>query len=621
MPNTTVLHRLFAATLLTASLGLAACGMSDDGTDIRTWDEFQSEARREFEGHVSYVVDGDMPVSLDELRAFYDQQIAGSVPIEKSVVRRTLNRDDVWSAQHKRDLTYCIGDDFGSYKWRAVYEMKEATRAWEAVADVRFRYLPSHDAGCTGVNTAVTFAVRPWTEPGACSPFPSGGGCVPRTLVINYPDYDNDVERRNRAPNLSTLGVFRHELGHLLGLVHEHGRNAAGGCFEHVDRRELTAYDPGSVMHYPWCGGVRLSDWSITDLDADGIRALYGARHRAATPGTVAVAARHADVQDVVWIAPNGSVRRASWQSGAWTTAQLAPPGSAAVDGGISIVSRVPNHYEVVWIGPDGSVRGAWWYEGGAWNLYTLAPAGSASTTAGVTAISRISNSMDVFWVSPAGAVSTAWWYEGGGPWQRSTITAAGAASTTSGVLALSRIPMHLELIWPTPDGAVRAASWYEGAPWETRTVAGSYSVAAGATIGGIALTPETMKVLWVTRLGGIGGATWTVHGFTWQLFAVPDAEQVSTNGGVSMIARHPTTEEAYWVDDSGRVHGAYELDGEWASGAQIGADAARTTSSVASLSRRSSHQELFFITPAGGLDGALWDVNRRTWTRYGIAP
>jgi hypothetical protein len=84
-------------------------------------------------------------------------------------------------------------------------------------------------------------------------------------------------------------GIFRHELGHVLGLRHETNRFEAVAqygrqCFEDAWFRTLTAFDDQSVMTTPGCMGdaIKNTNLSISPLDAEGIRILYDA-----TPSTV----------------------------------------------------------------------------------------------------------------------------------------------------------------------------------------------------------------------------------------------------------------------------------------------------------------------------------------------
>ena len=73
----------------------------------------------------------------------------------------------------------------------------------------------------------------------------------------------------------SKVGVFRHELGHILGYRHEQVRGVRGCVREDRFWEPLTAYDPKSVMHY-FCGGAGNRNLEITRLDREGHLALYG---------------------------------------------------------------------------------------------------------------------------------------------------------------------------------------------------------------------------------------------------------------------------------------------------------------------------------------------------------
>ncbi|MCK6545522.1 hypothetical protein L6R52_06605 [Myxococcota bacterium] len=266
-------------------LALFSCGCAVDvgggGTSPLDWDEFLALSTREFEGRTIYVVDGDIPATLEDVRIEYDrltlrhrmaargEETGIATEVRPSTVNRTNYRDDLWDGANARSLRYCVSDEFGANKQRMIDEMSQAAGDWEAQAWVDFQYVPAEDASCTAANMNVTFAVRPWISGGACAFFPSGGGCVERTLVINVSDIDDYF-----AP-VTTLGVFRHELGHVLGLRHEHVRALNTYCME-PDWRGVTAYDPASVMHYPWCpGATNAGDLTITPLDATGILTLY----------------------------------------------------------------------------------------------------------------------------------------------------------------------------------------------------------------------------------------------------------------------------------------------------------------------------------------------------------
>ena len=269
-------------------VGLIGCGNAEVGHRAEeiptvTWEAFLESSTKSFEGKTIYVVEGDIAVEFDELRAYYDRMIAEirryneeiRYGVAHTVLPSTVNRvsgaDDVWSPSQANNLTYCVSNEFGSDKALMVDAMAGAAADLEAAGDFDFIYDPSQDGNCRRSQTSTLFSVRPWNSGGACAFFPSGGGCVLRTVVIDVGDFTSG--------SVSVRGVLRHELGHTLGLRHEHIRNpnASGRCSEGTSWRGVTAYDSDSMMHYKSCpGSTNSGDLEVTALDAAGLGELYG---------------------------------------------------------------------------------------------------------------------------------------------------------------------------------------------------------------------------------------------------------------------------------------------------------------------------------------------------------
>jgi hypothetical protein len=202
---------------------------------------------------------------------------------------------NVWNDTDKLKLTYCIAAKAQKYNYAQIQDidyscgknaatngvncakglekweecrdgvirgmaMTEAT--WENVANVEFKYVPSQDENATTANKNVKFVVRPAT----------------RNDIINYLLNNCFLPRAlASSPGPGTLEVIifevnstfgslelSHELGHLLGLMHE--------MKDPGDKEKaLTSYDENSIMWPFWRGQTTLSD-----LDAKGIIALYG---------------------------------------------------------------------------------------------------------------------------------------------------------------------------------------------------------------------------------------------------------------------------------------------------------------------------------------------------------
>lgn len=177
----------------------------------------------------------------------------------------------IWSKTKAQRLTFCISKGFGNARTKIQNVMDKASRDWMEVANVKFIYLEAQDSRCNKKNNNVVFNVRkaPKRSKFSMRAFFPNEGRSEREVLINE-------KYVNRSESLLT-GIMRHELGHVLGLRHEHIRPAkASSCSgkENNFYSALTTYDVHSVMHYKKCGGKNPS-MEISEKDAEGIAKLY----------------------------------------------------------------------------------------------------------------------------------------------------------------------------------------------------------------------------------------------------------------------------------------------------------------------------------------------------------
>lgn len=272
-------------TLVSGALFLFACNTADPSDDgVPSWEEYRANATRTVDGRTYFLIGGDLVVTEEKvLREAYDELVAvlraeargiSTTQQHSTVMLAPNGQDDIWSPAQRIDLTYCVDDAWGTSKQRVIDEMAAATAAWEAVANVNFTYVPSQDGNCGSAPAGVLFSVRRQASGGGCAFFPSYPDSCEGIRVLTY-----SLSNVPGGPAVTTTGILRHELGHILGLRHEHIRSGfacTGETF--TEARAVTAYDSASVMHYPWCqGGTNTADLNITALDAQGARALYGA--------------------------------------------------------------------------------------------------------------------------------------------------------------------------------------------------------------------------------------------------------------------------------------------------------------------------------------------------------
>jgi hypothetical protein len=201
----------------------------------------------------AYVVEGDMTFpSKTELSRYYSSNSTQG-PMATLLLGGTAKS---WNATDRINLSYCVSSSgFGSNYSAVLNAMSTAAAYWEQTANVHFEYLPAQDSTCTNSNSNVTFNVSAdnTMNYNALSFFP-GYPRANRQLIINY--------ARSTGLGARTLtGVLVHQLGHVLGFIHDH------------------VYCDSSLVPLPGTSsscGTSTTDYSISLRDKWLTTALYG---------------------------------------------------------------------------------------------------------------------------------------------------------------------------------------------------------------------------------------------------------------------------------------------------------------------------------------------------------
>jgi len=183
-------------------------------------------------------------------------------------------QNDAWPKEMWHELTYCVNPRFKGATDMIRQSFAEAALDWMEVANVTFTEIQTESCTFRDRGEALFF-ITP----------------VSRRSRFNmrafFPSYDEMYFRiqvnRGKLDKFSyerIRGIFRHEIGHVLGFRHEHVHPEAT-----VDRElcpmeggeivAITDYDRYSVMHYGRCGGKNGFYSRLSELDKVGAALYY----------------------------------------------------------------------------------------------------------------------------------------------------------------------------------------------------------------------------------------------------------------------------------------------------------------------------------------------------------
>ncbi|PCC68796.1 Repeat domain-containing protein [Nannocystis exedens] len=304
-----------------------ACERADEAADDETtFEEFRDATERSVDYPQLFVVEGDMLMSEDQLRSYFDRRIQPRAYSTKG----TDGHNAAWRVDRKLTLTYCVdavtGDANGGFTPAehalVVAAMKQASLEWELAGDVNFIHRPSADTGdCDFPSADVYFTVEKSAATGCgMNAFGPGGLAQPDPIIRVVTITQDAVDGCNDplSATFTLLEGLRHELGHVIGLEHEHYRNTGVDnprCddTEFVNFQKLSEIDPASVMWYDFCDGGEGTHSSLTRRDAAAARFLYNLpksgwlRTSAAGPALPQWANYDSNARsDIFWYAPGG---------------------------------------------------------------------------------------------------------------------------------------------------------------------------------------------------------------------------------------------------------------------------------------------------------------------------
>ncbi|WP_179367671.1 matrixin family metalloprotease [Winogradskyella forsetii] len=274
---------------------------------LNRFEDFKSEFDTiRYGTKVFYLVEGDIRYDEDELLRYYlrnDSILNPSIDDNLNQIKLVigLNSDEFLDIMpNPEELTYAIFKE--SFPFDIQYEavkknFKEATTQWANILDnkVQLRHIEHFDIkkNQDTIQKNVSFIIR-YSESSMDSEGKAKFVASAFFPSTNKEDWNVEVTPGYFTTDFDKVGLFRHEIGHILGFRHEHNRDSSpaacrpcrscddcNDCQKCILCKEqkkkiipLTKYDSVSLMHY-YCGGYGNKKLTFSKKDIEGAKCIY----------------------------------------------------------------------------------------------------------------------------------------------------------------------------------------------------------------------------------------------------------------------------------------------------------------------------------------------------------